>query len=81
MFFPLAERGIPMMTLDSGKWPSLLAATPMRYMMRLSTFRSMAVFTADPKAMPRSRILRTQLGPVKSRPALFYAFSNSLQAG
>jgi len=36
-------------------------ATPILYIIRLSTLKILAVFTADPNAIPRSNALRRQL--------------------
>ena len=57
MFLPFAESGIPMITVASGSMLSLFAAVPMRYIILLSTLSMLAVFAAEPKAMPRSRDL------------------------
>lgn len=57
MFFPFAESGMPMMIVASGISFSFAAAVPMRYIMRLSTLSILAVFTAEPKAIPRSNAL------------------------
>jgi len=68
MFLPFAERGIPMITLASGSRFSLFAAAPTLYMILLSTLRMSAILAAEPRAIPRSRILNMQFGPVKSFP-------------
>ena len=77
MLLPLAEIGIPMMIVASGSIFSLIAAAPIRYMIRLSMFRLLAVFVAEPKAIPRSKALNKHVGPTKSKPASFLMFSNS----
>jgi len=52
---------------------------PTRYIMRLSTFSMLAVLAAEPKAMPKSRSLNMQFGPMKSWPNRLGALSNVLQ--
>ena len=56
------------MTTSASRRPSWRAATPMRYMIRLSTFIRLAVFTAEPTAMPRSMDLMAHWGPANSSP-------------
>lgn len=63
MFLPFADIGIPMMTVASGSNFNLKAAVPTRYIMRLSTFSMLAILTAEPSAIPRSRVLKMQFGP------------------
>lgn len=79
MFLPFADMGMPMIMLASGMCFRRLAAVPIRYIMRLSTFSKLAVLTAEPKAMPKSRSLNMQLGPTKSWPNRLGALPNSLQ--
>ena len=79
MFLPLADIGIPMITVASGSNFSLNAAVPTRYIIRLSTSKMLAVFAADPKAIQRSKALKIHVGPKKSCPNFFFTFLNSLQ--
>ena len=78
MFFPFADKGMPIITEASGSMFSLFAAVPILYIILLSMFRRLAVLAADPRAIPASRILKTQFGPVKSCPVFLVAASNSL---
>lgn len=79
MFFPFADTGIPIIIVASGISLSFIAAVPTRYIMRLSAFKRLAIFTAEPKAVPRSKALKMHVGPIKSIPSLFSASSNPLQ--
>jgi len=67
-----------MMIWASGSISSFFAAVPIRYIIRLSTFRRLAVFAAEPKAMPMSKALKRHIGPAKSWPCLFPALSKAL---
>ena len=51
MFLPFAETGIPIITVASDSRLSFEAAEPTRYIMRLSMFNMLAVFTAEPNAI------------------------------
>lgn len=70
---------MPMIMLASGICFKRLAAVPIRYIMRLSTFSILAVLTAEPKAIPKSKSLNMQLGPMKSWPNRLGVFSYSVQ--
>lgn len=74
MFLPLAESGIPMATVASGIRFSFNAAVPIRYIILLSMLSRLAVFTAEPKAIPRSKALNKHVGPIKSWPVFFWVF-------
>lgn len=53
IFFPVADRGIPM-TRSQSQRPIFRATAPMRYIILLSTLSKPAVLTAEPRAMPMS---------------------------
>jgi hypothetical protein len=79
MLLPLAETGIPITTVAFASSLSFSAAVPMRYIMRLSMFSRLAVFAAEPRAMPKSKALKRHVGPEKSSPSFFAVSSNSSQ--
>jgi len=65
MFLPLAETGIPIITVASGSKFSFNAAAPTRYI-QLSIFNMLSIFIAESKAILRSRVLERHVGPMKS---------------
>lgn len=69
MFLPVAERGMPTTISPSINF-NLLALTPILYITRLSTFKRLAVLTADPTAIPKSMSLHAHMGPANSVPSL-----------
>jgi len=69
MFLPVADRGTPI-AISPSIMLALKAATPIRYIIRLSTLNSEAVFTAEPRAMPKSTMRYTHSGPLNSGPAV-----------
>jgi len=77
-FFPVMDKGMPMMRSESRR-PALFAAAPTLYIIRLSIFSSPASFTADPRAIPISTAWNMQTGPVKSSPSRLPAARSSLQ--
>ena len=53
MLLPDTETGIAM-TMSASSMPFLRAISPGRHMILLSRLRILAVFAAEPRAMPRS---------------------------
>jgi hypothetical protein len=76
MLFPVDDNGIPMITVASGRYPNHMVAVPILYIILLSAFKELAVFTAEPKAIPKSNALKMHVGPRKSLPCILSAFSN-----
>ncbi len=65
IFLPVAESGIPMTKSQSTIF-ALRAATPILYIILLSTFSMLSVFTAEPSAIPISSSRKAQWGPLNS---------------